>query len=276
MTGFATATAGDGIAWNSRPQAFVLNSAGAVTILPAPAGMDSTQGNAINTKGDVAGTTWSSSNSGSYSPMLAVNSGGGYTVTNLGVPAGNYGNCYGYGLNDYDMVTGVAWNNTTGAYEGYLWTTGVVPFYGLSVAANDLNTLAAALPSGWSITSVRGVNDAGQIVGSAEDASTQYHSIMLSLPQAVPGDANLDGKVDINDLTIVLAHYNRRLSMNWGTGDFTGSGKVDINDLTIVLAHYNQTAGTAASFSAVPEPGSLLLLVLAASGWVACAWRRRR
>ena len=26
---------------------------------------------------------------------------------------------------------------------------------------------------------------------------------------AMPGDANLDGKVDINDLTIVLAHYNQ-------------------------------------------------------------------
>ena len=63
--------------------------------------------------------------------------------------------------------------------------------------------------------------------------------------------------------------------MNWGTGDFTGSGKVDINDLTIVLSHYNQTAGTRRrSFSVVPEPGSLLLLVLAALGVSALARRR--
>ena len=61
----------------------------------------------------------------------------------------------------------------------------------------------------------------------------------------VPGDANLDGKVDINDLTIVLAHYNQT-GMTWAEGEFTGDGTVDINDLTIVLAHYNQTVGSSA------------------------------
>ena len=58
------------------------------------------------------------------------------------------------------------------------------------------------------------------------------------------GDANLDGKVDINDLTIVLAHYNQT-GMTWTDGEFTGSGTVDINDLTIVLANYGQTLAAA-------------------------------
>ena len=58
----------------------------------------------------------------------------------------------------------------------------------------------------------------------------------------LPGDANLDGTVDINDLTIVLAHYNQT-GMGWTQGEFTGDGTVDINDLTIVLAHYNQSVG---------------------------------
>ena len=65
---------------------------------------------------------------------------------------------------------------------------------------------------------------------------------MYLLTPAIPGDANLDGKVDINDLTIVLAHYNQA-GMSWAPGDFTGGGTVDINDLTIVLAHYNQGGG---------------------------------
>ena len=77
----------------------------------------------------------------------------------------------------------------------------------------------------------------------------------------MPGDANLDGKVDINDLTIVLAHYNQT-GMSWSQGEFTGDGTVDINDLTIVLAHYNQTFGASAAgnVSAVPEPSALVLL----------------
>ena len=60
----------------------------------------------------------------------------------------------------------------------------------------------------------------------------------------LPGDANLDGTVDINDLTIVLAHYNQT-GMGWTQGEFTGDGTVDINDLTIVLAHYNQSSASA-------------------------------
>ena len=32
---------------------------------------------------------------------------------------------------------------------------------------------------------------------------------MPSLVLTMPGDANYDGKVDINDLTVVLAHYNQ-------------------------------------------------------------------
>ena len=78
---------------------------------------------------------------------------------------------------------------------------------------------------------------------------------------ALPGDANLDGKVDINDLTIVLAHYNQT-GRRWTTGEFTGSGTVDINDLTIVLAHYNQTLGSSGpSLASVPEPSALLLVL---------------
>ena len=34
------------------------------------------------------------------------------------------------------------------------------------------------------------------------------------LRTSLSGDANLDGKVDINDLTIVLAHYNQT-GMTW-------------------------------------------------------------
>jgi probable HAF family extracellular repeat protein len=276
-TGFATALSGMGIAWNSRPQAFVLNSAGAVTILPSPSGMDSAEGHAINAKGDVAGWTLSSTNGLDF-PYLAVNGPGGYTAIDLAVPAG-YGDTYLYGLNDYDMAVGSAAGGPGGAF---LWTTGVVPFYDLSPSGiTDLNALAqnaGLLPSGWSLATVRGINDAGQIVGTAADSAGTPHAFILSLPQALPGDANLDGRVDINDLTAVLSNYNQSVGMNWGTGDFTGSGTVDINDLTIVLAHYGQTAGTAigGSFSAVPEPGALVLSLAGLVGLLTYAWRKRR
>ena len=67
--------------------------------------------------------------------------------------------------------------------------------------------------------------------------------------EALPGDANLDGTVDINDLTIVLSHFGQSVgAYGWSSGDFTGDGVVDINDLTIVLSNFGQ------SLTAPPAP----------------------
>ncbi len=88
----------------------------------------------------------------------------------------------------------------------------------------------------------------------------------------LPGDANGDGKVDINDLTIVLTNYGQS-GMTWGQGDFNNDGKVDVNDLTVVLANYNQSVGS--SVAAVPEPSSTFLLGIGAISLLIFAWRRR-
>ena len=62
---------------------------------------------------------------------------------------------------------------------------------------------------------------------------------------------NLDGRLDINDLTIVLSNFGQT-GMTWSQGDFNDDGTVDINDLTIVLTNFGQIAST--GIQAVPEP----------------------
>jgi hypothetical protein len=91
-----------------------------------------------------------------------------------------------------------------------------------------------------------------------------------------PGDANGDGQVDINDLTIVLANYNQ-VGDAWSQGAMDGdpSGTVDINDLTIVLSNYGVTY-TAGGPQGVPEPCAVTLLAAGLVGLLAYAWRRRR
>jgi hypothetical protein len=54
----------------------------------------------------------------------------------------------------------------------------------------------------------------------------------------IPGDATLDGLVDISDLNVVLSNYLSGNPGTWGTGDFTYAGQTDISDLNIVLSNY--------------------------------------
>ena len=93
------------------------------------------------------------------------------------------------------------------------------------------------------------------------------------LRTGLPGDANLDGRVNVNDLTIVLTNFGQT-RMTWSQGDFNGDGKVDVNDLTIVLSNFDRTAGTAGP-AAVPEPSVLAMFAAALFGLLACGWRGR-
>jgi fibronectin-binding autotransporter adhesin len=71
----------------------------------------------------------------------------------------------------------------------------------------------------------------------------------------IPGDATLDGLVDIGDLNVVLSNYLSGNPARWGTGDFTYAGRTDITDLNIVLSNYFATSPypSAASSAATPS-----------------------
>ena len=123
-----------------------------------------------------------------------------------------------------------------------------------------------------------GINDNGDVLVLMSTSSGNQVDL-ISTPWAAahnPGDVNGDGKVDINDLTIVLANYGKT-GLVWSQGDIDGdpTGAVDINDLTVVLANYNKTyAGP--GIAAVPEPTGLAMV---AGLLLAAAWgitRRRR
>ena len=87
--------------------------------------------------------------------------------------------------------------------------------------------------------------------------------IVLSAFQtaALPGDFNLDGKVDAAD----YVRWRKGLGTNYTPAHFN-----------IWRAHFGQTAGSTSGVSAnttLPEPATFLLLTLGVAGW--CLQRRR-
>jgi hypothetical protein len=89
------------------------------------------------------------------------------------------------------------------------------------------------------------------------------------------GDANLDGWVDDDDLSLLLANWQGDCSSEplrgWGLGDFNGVAPVDDDDLSLLLA--NWTGSPSAVVGSVPEPTVLALLCLA---WPISLRRRRQ
>jgi hypothetical protein len=80
------------------------------------------------------------------------------------------------------------------------------------------------------------------------------------------GDANLDGVVNDDDVTILGASYAPGVpNPNWALGDFDYNGFVDDDDVTLLGAFYDPAAPPIAALgvAAVPEPASLLLIALA-------------
>ena len=157
-----------------------------------------------------------------------------------------------FGINNEGQVVGTAYPSLSpSGGHGFVYTD--------AGRMQDLNNLIAP-GIGWTISDARGINDYGQIACSGTTLNGMVgHAILLT--PALAGDANLDDKVDVNDLTRVLTSFGYTISSGvsginaWMTGDFNGDYRVDINDLTILLSNFGKTSG--AGPGAVPEPSAL-------------------
>ena len=93
--------------------------------------------------------------------------------------------------------------------------------------------------------------NAGDSIVDATD-----YAAWLELANVLPGDADMNGRVDEVDFDI-WSNYRFQSNTGWSTGDFNGDGSSDVSDFNI----WNVHNGRVASPMAVPEPSALSPLV---------------
>jgi probable HAF family extracellular repeat protein len=171
----------------------------------------------------------------------------------------------GHLINNAGEVVG-EYDTGGGVYHAAIWDS----VHGLQ----DLNTLyAGALPLGFVLNAATAINNQGYIAGYGTDAAVNTQQMFLLKPRML-GDANLDGTVDISDLSKVLTNYDKT-GVTWDNGDFDGNGTVDIQDLSKVLTNYDKSAGASAGIRAVPEPGTLAIVVAGLVGSIYASRKRK-
>jgi hypothetical protein len=102
------------------------------------------------------------------------------------------------------------------------------------------------------------------------------------------GDANLDGKINVDDYGHIDSSVVLPGVSGWSNGDFNYDGKINVDDYGIIdsnvpiqgapffAAGGTAAAGVGAGVVAVPEPASLAILTLSAAGAAGSMRHRRR
>ena len=170
--------------------------------------------------------------------------------------------------------------------------------------ADPISSIVSQIISGfnggtWTGTGITSANAQGNSasygIGYADSADpgnpAGLSAGQIEIKYTLLGDANLDGKVNGTDFNLMATNFNQAVANGWDKGDFNYDNKVNGSDFVLLANNFNQFAsqsGVSAadmaaldSFAAangitlsnVPEPASIGLLALTATGILA---RRRR
>ncbi|MCC6681750.1 MAG: hypothetical protein IT445_12685 [Phycisphaeraceae bacterium] len=151
------------------------------------------------------------------------------------------------GFHDSLLVLGLA------SLDGKLKLTllnGFVPTAGASF------TILSAQSLSGTFAAIEGMSVNGNL-----SLAVTYSATAVKVTAALPGDANLDGQVNLSDLQILGDNWQSSAA-SWSLADFTGDSNVNLSDLQVLGDNWGGTAADLAAFVAtIPEPSCLLLLL---------------
>jgi hypothetical protein len=128
---------------------------------------------------------------------------------------------------------------------------------------DPITTIAGSIKSGYSggawngtgiFSSAAAVNNKSYGLGYADSADAGnpagLSSGQIEIKYTLLGDANLDGKVNGADFTIVANHFSNSVTAGWDRGDFNYDGEVNGADFLLLAANFEQSASQSAVSSA--------------------------
>jgi hypothetical protein len=131
-----------------------------------------------------------------------------------------------------------------GVYDGITFTGSALPKNGVH-----------------SFTDSNLVSGGGQTLTIGVNSPTNFGGAVGSVNVPVPGDADLDGKVDVNDLGTLASNW--QTSGTRSQGDFDGDGFIGVNDLGLLATNWQ--VGVTAAAGAAPLAQALADLGLPAA-----------
>jgi hypothetical protein len=128
---------------------------------------------------------------------------------------------------------------------------------------DPISTIAGDIKSGFNggawngtgiFSSAAAVNNKSYGLGYADSADAGnpagLSSGQIEIKYTLLGDANLDGKVNGADFTIVANHFSNSVTAGWDRGDFNYDGEVNGADFLLLAANFEQSASQSAVSSA--------------------------
>ncbi|MGN6370655.1 MAG: beta strand repeat-containing protein [Phycisphaerae bacterium] len=142
--------------------------------------------------------------------------------------------------------------------------------FGATGAPNGI--FSTSLPSNFAIAVLDNA-----VLHKATFGGLPVDSSSVMVAAEMLGDSNVDGKVDLTDLSTVLNNFGTTTAA-WTSGNFDGAATIDLTDLSDVLNNFgltnpNASAAPVSMVAAAPEPASLAVLGV---GALAAVRRRRR